>query len=430
MFKKYRWNIVLMLFLANAINYMDRSAMSVALPILNQKFHLSPYEAGLILSSFFFGYVLFNFIGGYLSDYKGPKKVFTYAMTVWSVFCGMTAGTFNFASLFIVRVVFGFGEGPLTSTTNKTMNNWVPLKERATAVGICNGGAPIGGAISAPIVAFIALAWGWQASFLALTALGLIWVLVWWKISADTPELHPSVSPEELAEITAGRSEEVAVDLQAPAPAKVSLWSILNHGWVLALLVGMFGYNYTLFFFLTWFPSYLVESRHLSIAQMGFAAMLPWIAGAVGQIFGSVLIDYIYRLTGKLLFSRKVVLVVCLMCAALFVGCVGFTSTVVGAVTLMTIGIFFLYLQATTYWAIIQDKAPSERVGGTSGFIHAVANVSGMIGPALTGWIVQTTGNFTSAFVLAACLSMIGALAVAFFVKSGVAATNKKELTA
>ncbi|WP_083845561.1 MFS transporter [Desulfosporosinus acidiphilus] len=185
MFKKYRWTIVTMLFLSNAINYVDRSAMSVALPILSKKFALTPFASGLILSSFFVGYAIFNFVGGFLSDVVGPRKVMGYAMAVWSIFCALTAGAFNFISLFFIRIFFGFGERPLTSTTNKTMNNWIPLKERATAVGICNGGAPIGGALSAPIVAFISLKWGWQADFLVLGVLGMIWTLWWFNDHED-----------------------------------------------------------------------------------------------------------------------------------------------------------------------------------------------------------------------------------------------------
>lgn len=425
MFKKYRWNIVLMLFLGNALNYVDRTAMSVALPILNKRFELTPFESGLILSSFFVGYALFNFVGGYLSDKVGPKKVMGSAMVVWSLFCGLTAGAYNFVSLLIVRLFFGFGEGPITATTNKTMNNWIPVKERATAVGICNGGSPVGGALSAPIVAFASLAWGWEATFIILGTMGLMWALIWWKVSADKPEDHPMVSNEEAAEISAGRIEIASTESTTSTQVKVSLISIIKQKRIFALLLGMFGYNYTLFFFLTWFPTYLVDARHLSIKEMGFAAMIPWIAGAIGQLLGSIIIDYIYRKTGKLLFSRKVVLVTCLMLAAICVGLTGFVNNVVSAVSLMTVGICFLYLQATTYWAIIQDIVPSDRVGGTSGFIHAMANVSGILGPSITGWLVQTTGQYTSAFVLAASLAMIGALAVAFFVNGAKVPKNQ-----
>lgn len=426
MFKKYRWNIVLLLFLGNALNYVDRTAMSVALPILNKRFELTPFESGVILSSFFAGYALFNFVGGYLADKVGPKKVMGSAMVVWSLFCGLTAGAYNFVSLFVIRLFFGFGEGPITSTTNKTMNNWIPVKERATAVGICNGGAPIGGALSAPIVAFASVTWGWEGTFIVLGVVGLLWAAVWWKVSADKPEDHPRVSAEEVAEVKAGRIEIASTEAKASSQVKVSLLSVIKQKRIFALMLGMFGYNYTLFFFLTWFPTYLVDARHLSIKEMGFAAMLPWIAGAIGQILGSIIIDYIYKKTGKLLFSRKVVLVTCLMLAALCVGLTGFVTDVVSAVSLMTVGICFLYLQATTYWAIIQDLVPSERVGGTSGFIHALSNVSGILGPAITGWLVQTTGQYTSAFVLAGSLAMIGALAVAFFVTEAKVSANKE----
>ena len=430
MFKRYRWNIVLMLFLANAINYIDRSAMSVALPILNKRFELTPFESGLILSSFFVGYALFNFVGGYLADKVGPKKVMGAAMAVWSVFCGLTAGTFNFVSLFLVRVFFGFGEGPITSTTNKTMNNWIPLKERATSVGICNGGAPVGGAISAPLVAFISLQYGWEASFVILAVVGIIWTLVWLKVAADKPEHIAAVSQAEVEEIYAGKNQPVSSGNEQKAE-KVSLLSIIKQRRILCLLIGLFGYNYTLFFFLTWFPTYLVDARGLSIKEMGFAAMIPWIAGAIGQLVGSVLIDFIYRKTGKLLWSRKVVLVSCLSLAAICVGLTGLANSVMSAVILMTIGICFLYLQATTYWAIIQDIVPAERVGGTSGFIHGVANLSGILGPSITGWLVRSTGQYTTGFLLAAGLALIGAMCVAFFVTANETPQAKnKELLA
>ncbi|KHD85582.1 hexuronate transporter [Heyndrickxia ginsengihumi] len=420
---RYRWIIILMLFLANAINYTDRSAMSVALPLLSKQYHLTPSQAGMILSSFFIGYAIFNFVGGYMSDKKGPRLIMGTAMTAWSLFCGLTAATFNFISLFIVRLFFGFGEGPLTSTTNKAMNNWIPLKERARAVGIANAGAPLGGAVSGPIVALISLHWGWKCSFIVLAIVGLIWVIFWFKVSRDKPEMHPKVTKAELKEIIGEESLNLVNNQKAVAkPAvKTSLFTILKQPKVAALAVGMFGYNYTLFFFLTWFPSYLMDARHLSVGKMGIVSVLPWIAGGIGQIVGSIIIDYIYKVTGKAVFSRKIVLVTCLIASAICVALTGLASTVITAVTLMTFGICFLYLQATTYWAIIQDVVPSDKVGGTSGFVHAIANISGIIGPTVTGFIVQYSGHYTAAFILAGGLAIIGALGVAFFVKSNMA---------
>lgn len=136
MLKKRRWQMVLLLFIAGIINYLDRSALSVAAPLVSSELGLSPADLGLIFSSFFLGYALFNFIGGCAADRIGGRLVFAVAMAVWSLFCGLTAVAVGFTSLFIIRVIFGIGEGPLSATINKMINNWFPHKEAASAVAL------------------------------------------------------------------------------------------------------------------------------------------------------------------------------------------------------------------------------------------------------------------------------------------------------
>lgn len=132
----FRRVILIMLTLAMVINYMDRAALAIAMPFVTQDFHLTPEEKGMIFGSFSIGYALFNFIGGVLADKFGSKNVFTGAMSMWSIICGATAVCFNFWTLFIVRALFGAGEGPISTTANKAVNNWFPLNERARSVGI------------------------------------------------------------------------------------------------------------------------------------------------------------------------------------------------------------------------------------------------------------------------------------------------------
>ncbi|WCK56406.1 MFS transporter [Aneurinibacillus sp. Ricciae_BoGa-3] len=423
MFRNYRWYIVFILFLAAIINYIDRTALSVAMPFISKRFHLDPAEMGMILSSFFIGYALFNFIGGYFSDVIGPKKVFAVSMTVWSIFCGLTAMTFSFTSLFIVRLMFGIGEGPFSSTANKAVNNWFPIKERARAVGINQAGLPIGGAISGPIVGLIALHWGWEWSFVVITLIGLLWTVIWVKTVTDRPQDHPKVSKAELQVIRKGQQETTASSSSASLP----LSHYIKQPTVLVTAIAFFAYNYIIFFFLTWFPSYLTMAKHLSIMKMSVVTMIPWSVGALGLIGGGIITDYIYNKTGKLMFSRKVVLVTCLLGSAVCVGLTGIVSSVNSIVTLMALGICFLYMTASIYWAIIQDTVIGEKVGGVSGFVHGLANISGIIGPTVTGLIVQYTGKFTSAFLLAGGLAIIGALAVAFFVKPLQGTLEKNE---
>ncbi|SMQ87032.1 MFS transporter, ACS family, hexuronate transporter [Bacillus sp. OV166] len=424
MFRNFRWYIVFMLFLAAIINYIDRSALSVAMPFISKRFHLEPAEMGLILSSFFIGYALFNFIGGYFSDVYGPRKVFSVSMVVWSIFCGLTAVTFNFFSLFIVRLMFGVGEGPFSSTANKAVNNWFPIKERARAIGINQAGLPLGGAISGPIVGLIALNFGWEWSFVIITLIGLLWTLLWVKTVTDRPETHPKVTKAELKVIREGQLQG-----EASSSTSLPLSYYIKQPTILVMALSFFAYNYIIFFFLTWFPSYLTMAKGLSIMKMSVVTMIPWAFGAVGLIGGGILTDFLYKKTGKLMLSRKLVLVTFLLGAAVCVGLTGLASSLNSIVALMALGICFTYLTASIYWSIIQDLVTGDKVGGVSGFVHGLANISGIIGPSVTGFIVQYTGHFTSAFLLAGGLGVIGALAVAFFVKPIQANVSNKELT-
>lgn len=414
MFKKYRHFIVSMLFLAGVINYLDRSALSVAAPLVTKALNLNPAELGLIFSSFFIGYALFNFIGGFLSDIVGPRKIFGASMTFWSIFCGLTAVAFNFVSLFIIRLLFGFGEGPLASTTNKTVTNWVPQDKRARAVGIAFMGTPLGGAISAPIVGFIALYWNWRVSFVVIAIIGLIWTIFWMRFVTDHPRQHRKVSEAEIHEIEQGTS---AAPAAATEGTKTSLSYYLKQPTVLFTALAFFAYNYILYFFLTWFPSYLASARHLSITSLSIAATIPWLVGSIGLFLSGWISDYIYQKTNKLMFSRKVVLVGGLLASAVCIALTGLVATAASAVTLMALGIFFMYITGAVYWAIISDNVTGEKVGGASGFVHALSNISGIIAPSLTGFIVQFTGAFTTAFFLAGALALVGAVGVMVFVK-------------
>lgn len=411
MFKKYRHVVLVMLFTAAFINYIDRAALSIAAPYISTEFHLSPADMGFIFSSFFVGYALFNFVGGYLSDVFGPRRTFGFAMSIWSVFGGLTALAFNFSSLYIVRVLFGLGEGPIGSANNKTINNWFPAGERARAVGISTGGMSLGAALTGPIIGFMAINWSWRAAFIILMCFGLVWTAFWFKLVSDHPRNNRRVSKEELQEIEAGQITTSTVS------AKVSLRYFLKQPTILATAMAFFASNYILYFFLTWFPSYLVMVHGLSIKDMAIVSAIPWLVGFAGQVGGGYVSDLVYRKTGKLMFSRKIVIVTCLFGSAIGVSLGGLATSVISAVILMSVTIFFMYLTTSNYWAIIQDTVPSANVGGVGGFVHFLSNLAGMVGPAVTGLLVQSTGNFIVAFLLAGALALIGAVAVAFAVK-------------
>jgi D-galactonate transporter len=408
---KKRYLLVGMLFLAGVINYLDRSALSVAAPLITKDLGLSPADLGIVFSSFFVGYAMFNFIGGWASDRFGGKRVFTAAMGLWSAFCGLTAVATGFSSLLVIRVIFGIGEGPLSATINKVVNNWFPHREAASAVGIASCGTPLGGAIAGPVVGLMAVALGWRVAFVAIAVLGFVWLAFWIKVASEKPSEHPGISAAELHEIESDHGSPTAGLPSRP------LGFYLRQPMVLATAMAFFGYNYILFFFLTWFPSYLTMAQHLSIKDMSIATVLPWMLGFVGLALGGVVSDWVFRRTGRALFARKLVLTVCLAVSAVCVALAGLVTTVGSALLLMSCAVFFLYLTGSTYWAIIQDTVRGENIGGVGGFVHAVANCAGIIGPTVTGFIVQETGVFTSAFVLAGGIAIAGVIGVLVFVR-------------
>lgn len=417
-----RNTILVMLTTAMMINYMDRSALAIAMPFITKDFHLTEVEQGFILSSFFIGYALFNFLGGVGADKFGPTKVLTWAMTFWSLMCGLTAGAFSFWSLLVARALFGIGEGPVSTTANKVVTTWFPLKDRARAVGICQAGNPFGGALAGPIVGFLALGFGWRVAFILLALIGLTWALIWRMVASDRPQDDKRVSSVELAEIEHGEAPMDTTDDAHAGPAP-SMWKAILQPAILATALSLFCYNYILFFFMTWFPNYLVAARGVSLADMAIVTAIPWVVGAIGYVGGGYLIDYVYQRTGKRFFSRKVVLVSCLLISAICVGVTATATTATSAVTLMTIAVGFLMLAAPAYWTLIQDAAPKEYVGSAGGLMHGLSNISGIVAPTVTGFIVATS-SYAGSFALAGALGVLGATVVLVFVRSPRTATT------
>ncbi|WP_087753534.1 MFS transporter [Paraburkholderia caledonica] len=423
MIKSQRWFVVALLFLAGVINYLDRSALSIAAPLIQKDLNFSHAQMGVVFSSFFVGYALFNFVGGVLSDKVGAKRVFGTAMGVWSLFCGATALATGIGSLIVLRVLFGMGEGPFSSSNSKMVNNWFPRKEVASAIGVISSGTPLGGALAGPVVGFMAVQFGWRWAFVAIMLLGLLWLVFWAATTTEHPQQNSRVTSDEMQLILAGQADEHALAHSADG-SKLGLGHFLRKPIILATAFAFFSYNYVLFFFLSWFPTYLTEAHHLSLRDMSIATVIPWVLGSIGLAAGGFISDLILRLTGKPLLSRKIVLGTCLGAAAVCVALAGRVASTESAVALMSVSIFFLYVTGAVYWAVIQDTVPREHVGGVGGFVHLLANLAGVIGPAVTGFIVQAThGAYGSAFVLAGGIAVLGAVCSLVWIREPRAST-------
>lgn len=411
---RLRWLIVSMLFLGGAVSYLDRAAFAIAAPLIAKDLSLSPSQLGWAFSAFFLGYAAFCFVGGWASDRVGAHRVMTAAMLAWSVFCGLTAAAVSLPALLAIRLLFGMGEGPFCSTASKVVSNWFPRREQASGVGLANAGQPLGAALAGPVVSTIATLYDWRASFIVLASIGLLWVGCWAWLATDRPHQHKRISPQELADI------EGHADMTAPPvgpdetrPATSQLFQPA----ILATAFAFFGFSYVLYFFLSWFPSYLSTTYQLGLQRMSLLNMIPWLVGFVGLAAGGFLTDAIYRRTGRALFARKTVLVSSMTVAALAVGLACMVTHLAGAIALSTLAVFAMYLSTNAYYAIVLDTVPRQQVGTTTGFVHMIANCAGVIGPAVTGYLVEWTGSYVTAFVATGAVAFAGALAVFIFVK-------------
>ena len=413
MLKNYRWIVALLLFIAGSINYMDRAAIGVLAPFIQQSFALSPSQLGVAFSTFFIGYALFAFVGGQMADRFGPVRTYIWAASAWSVLCGLTGLVTGFTQLLIVRTLFGFAEGPMNSTTNRTITNWFPRRETARAVGFTFSGQTFGSAITAPIVAFIAISTSWRVSFAILAALGLIWSIAWRFLVTDLPASNPHVSQEELRFLEDNR-EAVA---EPPGGVYPRLSAYLGRASTLSLGLGMFAVNYTLYIFISWLPTYLTDALHMPLQQMAIVASIPWIGGLAGYIGGGLLSDFIYNRSADKLRARKFTTIVPLAVAGAALLLVTLTTTPAAAVALISLAIMLLTASAQPCSATIPELVPPVRVGGVSGFIHLLSNLSGIVGPSATGYAVQHFGGFNSAFLIAGGTAAAGVIAMTICVR-------------
>ena len=382
--KRKRIIIMVLLFLCGMINYLDRSALSISASHITAEFGLSAAQLGIIFSAFSFGYALFNVVGGFASDKFGPRDTLLVAAIVWSLFSGALIFAVGFASILVIRVIFGMAEGPLATTMNKTVDMWYPDDKKTTMVSLANCGAPLGAALSGPIVGYIALHLGWRWGFVAITIIGLTWAFFWWRKVDRVP---PQTGSEDKAKVVA---------------------------------LSFFAYNYILFFFLTWFPSYLEGELHVPLETVSLLNMVPWTVGCVGMALGGILSDRITtaRAWKDEITPKRLIIGVGLLISGVSVLAISQLHNLPVIMVLVGVSVFFMYFTGGLYWGVINVVVDSKSVGSIGGVMHAVGNCAGILGPSITGFAVQLTGgSFVAAFAIAGLVGMVGAVGALLFVR-------------
>jgi sugar phosphate permease len=384
---KKRNIILFLLFITWTISYMDRMVMTVAIPYIAKDFNLTPVDMGVVMSAFFAGYALFQIPGGLLADKFGPRKTMVTAITWWSIFTGLTAMVSNFTSMLVVRVLFGIGEASFPGGSWKTLSNWFPKKERATANGFMMSSNALGPAIAPLFVVSVMSVFGWRSVFGFLVVPGIILAVIMWIVIRDKPSESKMVSPEELNVIQEG-SEEIGSSAK-----KMSFKDVIKQSMVWKLVLIWFTFDITFWGFSSWVPTYLVKARGFDMMSMGINASIPFFAGTVGLILGGYLSDKYF--VGR----RRNIIIGSDIMSAIFLF-LTFSTVAAGlAMVFLTLSGFFICLSFGAIWALPMNVLKPEVMGSSSALINFGGQAAGFLSPIVIGYLIQQAGgSFNNAF--------------------------------
>ncbi|HTR09618.1 MAG TPA: MFS transporter [Paraburkholderia sp.] len=393
--EKSRWLVVFFCFLAIAVNYIDRANLAVAAPHIMKDLSIGPAAMGLLLSGFFWTYAVMQLPFGWFVDRAGARIALPLAVGWWSVFTAATAAAGGFAAMFGCRLMLGVGEAGAYPSCAKLVSQWFARDERALATSIFDSGSRVGSAVSLPLVAAIMAAWGWKASFVITGVLGLVWIVGWLVIYRE---------PAARAALEQPRS--------AARAASTIRWSTLfRYRTVWGMMLGFFCLNFVIYFFITWFPSYLVEARGFSLKSLGTLGTLPAIASIPGGWLGGWLSDALVRRGWSLTAARKT----CIVGGMLLSSVITLTSVVQDTylmLVLFAIAYGSLAAAAASIWSLPADVAPTPgHVASLAGIQNFASNLAGIALTTFTGVMLQLTrGSFTIPLVVAGGFCVLGAV--------------------
>jgi ACS family hexuronate transporter-like MFS transporter len=375
-----RWWIAGLLFLATVINYVDRQCLSVLAPVLRDEFGMTNADYSRIVSAFMLAYLIMQTGSGRLMDWLGTKAGFAVCILWWSAAAMLHAAARSAVQLGLFRFLLGLGEAGNWPGAVKAVSEWFPARERAFAIGLFNSGSTVGATVAPPLVAWLALGYGWRNAFLITGALGFFW-LVLWLVLYRRPQEHPWLRPAELEWIRSGQE-------QARLGERIRWRSLFGYREVWGLVLGRMLADPVWWFYVFWLPEYLKREREFSLAMIGYFAWIPFLAADIGNLTGGALSGMLLKRRVPVLRARKAVMLVCalLMLAGIPAVRVGEAWAAVALISLVT---FAYSAWAANILTLPADLFPPQIVASVSGLSGTGAAAGGMIFTLITGYVVD-----------------------------------------
>ena len=409
---RIRFLMLWLIFVGTVINYVDRANLSVAAPLLKHEFALGPVELGVLFSAYSWTYVLANIPGGWVVDRFGSRIMYALALLVWSSFTVAQGFAGRFATIFGLRLGVGVVEAPTFPINNRVVSVWFAQRERGAATSTYLVGQYIGMAALTPALFWIANTYGWREIFFVTGVVGIVWAGIWYLLYRD-PEVCRWVNDAELNHIRTGGA---LIDTPKAARSNKFPWrklgQVFRNRQIIAICMGKFASLSSLYFFLTWFPSYLITERHMNVLKAGGATAVPFVAASIGVMAGGVLSDWLLRGGASVGTARKTPIITGLLLVPTMT-LATLTNTNWIVIAIMSFA-FFAQGVASASWSLIGDIAPKSMIGITGGAVNFAGNLSGIVTPIAIGFIVRETGSFGWALGMISVFAVIGALSYTF----------------
>ncbi len=408
---RVRYLIITILFIVSCFSFADRSALSQAASVMPKGMNLNAARMGYLLFAFGWAYALGQLPSGGLLDRFGSKRVYGIAIIGWSIcafltaFAGYLAASAAFTAIFILRIFSGLFQSPVFPGNGRIVAAWFPTSERGRTSAIFNSAQYFALPIFAPIFGWLIHIAGWRSCFWFMGALGCVLTVVWYTNIYGVKE-HPRISPAEIETIERGGGL-VNTDSATSAKKNTLTWAtvkkLLSYRMLVGVYIGQFCITTLTWFFLTWFPLYLAQARHMSVLKVGFAAAVPGLCGGIGGILGGVISDKLLQRGHSLSFARKVPIMAGMALAISIIAC-NYSSSQSLMLFFMSLSFFGKGIGALG-WTVVSDTSPKGMVGMNGALFNLFGNLAGITTPLIIGPIVVRTHSYNGALVFIACIA-------------------------
>ncbi|MBF8671385.1 MFS transporter [Pseudomonas putida] len=427
--KKYQRITVVFLLLIGIVNYLDRSALSIANTSIQKDMMISPSQMGILLSAFSIAYAFAQLPMGMIIDRLGSKIALGASLLGWSVAQAAFGMVNSFAGFMGLRVLLGIGEAPMFPSAAKALSEWFDANERGTPTGVVWSSTCLGPCLAPPLLTLFMVNFGWRGMFIITGAIGVVLALCWLTFYKSKARYLAELAAEGKP-LPSGQQAPAAT-AQAPKASYFAGWlDLFKHRSTWGAVLGFMGVIYMLWLHLTWLPGYFEREHGLDLYKTAWVVSLAYGFGAAGTIVAGRFCDVLVKRGMSVLASRKFSVITGLVLAALFTLPLSFVTGLTGCIILLCLALFSINMASATAWMIVNTIVDSQRVASFGSIQNFGGYIAGSVAPIVTGFSIQYSGSFTTAFMISAVVALCSAVAYFLLLQApiGSAKVNAAEM--